>query len=53
MYVSLKLLAIVFIFTEHVLTKAFILVTLFILQETYLFIRDSSKLFFQRVDNIM
>ena len=47
MHICLALIAIVVIFTEHVLTIAFIPVTLFIPQETeglYLIIRENSKL---------
>ena len=51
MHVSLNLLAIAVIFTEHVLTIVFIPVTLFISQETeglHLIIRENNSLWFFR-----
>ena len=51
-YISLMLLSIVCIFTEHALKIAFIPVTLFISQETeglyFFIIRENSKLKFSR-----
>ena len=51
MYISLNLLSMIVIFTEHVLTIPFIPVTLFISQETeglYLIIRENYNFYFFR-----